>query len=134
MGSLSNYLELELLDHVFGGADYARPATLYFALSTADPTDAGSGIAEPSGGSYARKDVTNNATNFPAASGGAKSNGTAITFATATASWGLVTHFAVFDALTSGNMLCHGQLTASKTIDSGDTAEFAVGDFDVTLD
>jgi hypothetical protein len=72
MGSFSNYLENELLDHVFGAAAYSAPATLYVGLSTADPTDDDSGLAEPSGNGYARVAVTNNATNFPAASGGAK--------------------------------------------------------------
>lgn len=132
-GSFSNFLELELLDHVFGNAAYSAPATLYVALFTATPSDTGGGT-EVSGGSYARKDVTNNATNFPAAAAGAKSNGTAITFVTATASWGVVTQFGIFDASTNGNLLAWGDLTASKTVDSGDTVSFAVGDLDITLD
>lgn len=132
-GSFSDFLELELLDHVFGNAAYSAPATLYVALFTATPSDAGGGT-EVSGGSYARKDVTNNATNFPAAASGAKSNGTAITFVTATASWGVVTQFGIFDAVTAGNLLAWGDLTASKTVDSGDTVSFAIGDLDITLD
>lgn len=134
MGSFADYLENELLDHVFGGGDYTRPATVYIALSTTTITDAGGNMTEPSGGAYARAAVTNNATNWPAASGGAKSNGTAITFATATASWGTVIDFAIMDASTSGNMLGYGTLTASKTIDNGDTASFAIGYLDITLD
>lgn len=132
-GSFSNFLELKLLDHVFGNAAYTAPATLYVALFTATPSDTGGGT-EVSGGSYARKDVTNNATNFPAAAAGAKSNGTAITFVTATASWGVVTQFGIFDASTAGNLLAWGDLTASKTVDSGDTVSFAVGDLDILLD
>lgn len=136
MGSFSNYLENKVLDHVFGGSDYSRPATLYVALCTAAPTDAstGSTITEPSGGSYARVAVTNNATNFPAASGGAKANGTVITFPSATGSWGTVTHLAVCDASSAGNMLAWGALDVSKTVDSGDTVSIPVGDLDVTLD
>jgi hypothetical protein len=134
MGSFGNYLEDELLDHVFGAAAYTAPVTLYLALSTADPTDDASGIAEPSGGSYARLAVTNNATNFPAASGGSKSNGVDMTFATATGSWGVITHMAIYDALTGGNMLAHAALTASKTIDSGDTVIFEATNLTITLD
>lgn len=133
MAGWSDYLENEVLDHVFGGADYSRPATVYVGLFTAAPNDAGGGT-ECTGGSYDRADVTNNATNWPAASGGAKSNGTAITFVTATGSWGLVTHFGIFDANSGGNLLAWGALTASKTIDSGDTASFAIGELDLTLD
>ena len=132
-GSKSNYLENEILDHVLGGGDYTRPATVYVALYTAAPSDTGGGT-EVSGGSYARVAVTNNATNFPAASDGEKSNGTEITFETATANWGEVVAFGILDASTSGNLLLWADLTASKTIDSGDTAKFAVGDLDYTED
>lgn len=132
-GSLSNFLELEILDHVFGAAAYTAPGTLYFALFTVAPSDSGGGT-EVSGGSYARVGVTNNATNFPAASGGAKSNGTAITFPAATAAWGTVVAMGVFDASSGGNLLAWATLATSKTVANGDTVSFPVGDFDVTLD
>jgi len=132
-GSKSDYLENELLDHVLGGADYSRPATVYVALYTVAPTDAG-GCTEVSGGSYARVAVTNNATNWPAAASGAKANGTEITFPTASANWGTVVAFAILDAATVGNFLYWGDLTTSKTVNNGDTAKFAVGDLDVTED
>ena len=134
MSSFGNYLENELLDHVFGAAAYSAPATLYLALSTSDPTDDGSGISEPSGGSYARLGVANNLTNFPAAVGGSKSNGTDFTFVTATASWGVITHMAIYDAAVAGNMLAHAALASSKTIDNGDTVIFETGNLTVTLD
>lgn len=132
-GSLSNYLELELLDHVFGGAAYTAPATLYLALFTATPSDSGGGT-EVSGGSYARKAVTANSTNFPAASAGSIALNVSTSFVTATASWGVVTQFGIFDASTSGNLLAWGDLTASKTVDSGDTVSFAAGALTITLD
>lgn len=131
--SFSDFLENELLDHIFGAAAYTAPGTVHVSLHTADPTDAGSG-AEVSGGAYARVAVTNDATNWPAASGGAKANGTAIEFATATASWGTVTHFGIWDASTAGNLLAHGALGTSKAVGDGDTASFAVGELDITLD
>lgn len=92
----------------------------------------GSTAGEVSGGSYARVGLTNNATNWPAASAGAKSNGIAINFGTATANWGTVTHFAILDAATLGNILYHGDLTVSKVINSGDSAQFPIGDLDVS--
>jgi hypothetical protein len=131
--SKSDYLENEILDHVLGGSDYTRPATVYVAIYTATPNDAGGGT-EASGGSYARAAVTNNATNWPAASGGAKSNGTAITFPTPTAGWGTVTSFGIFDASTGGNLLYYGNLSANKTIDISDTVSFAIGALDITED
>jgi len=132
-GSKSDYLENKVLDHVLGGGDYSRPATVYVALYTAAPTDAGGGTAV-SGGSYARATVVNNATNFPAAESGEKSNGTEITFAEASANWGTVVAFGILDAASEGNLLLWATLTANKTIDSGDTAKFAVGDLTYTED
>lgn len=131
--AMSNYLENKLQDHVLGGPDYARPATVYVALFTADPGETGA-TGEVSGGSYARAAVTNNSTNWPAASGGVKSNGTTITFPTATASWGTITHMAIFDAATAGNMLYHGALSASKTVGNGDTFDFPAGNISITFD
>jgi len=129
-GSKSNYLENAILDHVLGGGDYTRPATVYVALFTDSNTqtqrDAGT-VTEVSGSAYARVAVTNNSTNWPAASGGSKSNGTAITFPTPTGSWGTVTAFGIYDASTAGNLLYHADLTASQAVASGNTVSFAVG-------
>lgn len=132
-GSFSNYLEDEILDHIFGGADFTRPSPVFVALYTATPSDTGGGT-EVTGGSYARVSVTNNATNFPASSGGAKSNGTEIAFTPATANWGTVVAFGILDASTNGNLLCWGDVTPNKAINSGDTAKFAAGDLDITID
>lgn len=132
--SFSDYLENELLDHVFGGADFTRPATVYIALSTTTPADDGSNFTEPSGNNYSRPAVTNNVTNFPAASGGSKSNGTEIAFPQASGSWGTVTHFAVFDAISGGNQLGSGALTTPKAVGANDTPKFPIGSLTITLD
>jgi hypothetical protein len=134
MGSFADYLENKLLDHVHNQTTFTSPTNLYFALSTTTINDDGTGMTEPVGGAYARVNMAANTTNFPAASGGAISNAVAITFPTATGSWGTVTYFAVMDASSGGNMLGYAALTASKTIDSGDTPSFAIGDYDCTLD
>ncbi len=130
MGSFSNYLENKILDHVFKTASFTVPTNIYVALSTADPTDSGGSIAEPSGNAYARTACNT----WDAASGGAIANTGAVTFPTATGSWGTITHFALFDASTAGNMLAHGSLAVSKAITTGDTPKFNAGDIDITLD
>jgi hypothetical protein len=132
----TDFLQNELLDHVWGNAAYTAPATLYIGLSSTTPTEAGTGVTEPSGGAYARVAVTNNATNWPAATTGAKSNGTTITFVQASADWVAgadLTHALVYDALTSGNLLGYGALSAPKPMLNGDTASFAAGAFDILL-
>jgi len=127
-GSISNFLEDELLDHSVGTGSWSTPATAYIALFTDDPTDADTGT-EVSGGSYARQSMA-----FDAASGGACDNTSDVTFPEATASWGTVTHWGIYDADTAGNLLWHGDFDASKEIGSGDTAKVAAGDLDLTLD
>lgn len=134
MAGKSDDLENKLLDHVLGGGDYTRLATVYIALFTAAPTDAGGGT-EVSGNGYARKDVTNNATNWPAAASGAKSNGTVITFAAASGgNWGTIVAFAIMSAVTAGVILYWGLVTPNKAVNDGDTASFAIGDLDITED
>jgi hypothetical protein len=133
MGSFADYLENKVLDHVFGGPDYTRPATLYIGLSTTTITDAGGNITEPSGGSYARVAKTNDATNFPAASGGSKSNGTDIDFGTATGDWGTVTDFFIADASTGGNILGYGALAVANHVVNGNLVTFPAGDLDITM-
>lgn len=136
MSGFSDYLESNLLDHVFGASAFAAPGTLYVGLSTTAPNDDGTGVTEPGAGAYARVAVTNNLTNWPAATPGdpsTKSNGTKFTFPTATASWGVITHFVIYDAGAGGNLIASGALTASKTIDSGDQPFFDPGELDITL-
>jgi len=129
--TFSDYLELKVLDHVFGKAAYTMP-TAYIGLSTADPLDTGAGLAEPTGGAYAR--VSTASTDWNAAASGAISNANAITFPAATASWGTITHFAIFDAATAGNLLASGVLAASKAVGNGDTVKFDIGALTATLD
>ena len=65
--------------------------------------------------------------------GATASNSSAIEFPTAGNSWGTITHFAILDASTSGNLLYHGALTASKSITTGDIFRVPSGDLDITL-
>lgn len=130
MGGFSDYWENKILDHIFGKGSYTPP-TIYVGLSTADPTDDGSGLAEPSGNGYARTQTS--ASDWNAASNGSLDNASDITFAQSTGSWGTITHFALFDAAMAGNMLAHGVLSQSKTIGNSDTAKFQAGDLDISL-
>jgi len=127
--SFSDYLENNILDHVFKNTAFTQPTNLYVALFTAAPSDAGGGT-EVSGGAYAR--VNHNTWDVSAV--GATANTTEVLFASATANWGTITHIGIFDAVTLGNLIAWAPLTASKAINSGDQARFATGDIDITLD
>lgn len=132
MGSLSNYAENELLDHVLKVGAYAQPTNLYIALSTADPTEDGSGIAEPSGDGYARV-VCNS---WDVAASRATANAAIVQFDRATDDWGAITHFAIFDHVSAGNMIAHGALSfpSTLTILDGMRPRFPVGSLDVSFD
>lgn len=133
MGSFADYLEDKVLDYVFSVASFTPAATLYVGLSTTTITDAGGNITEPSGNNYSRVVVTNNATNFPASSGGAKANGIAFTFPVPSGSWGACIDFFISDAASGGNIYGYGTLTTPQSPASGNTVEFPIGDLDITL-
>jgi len=128
-GSLSDALEIKLLDHVLKTTPFTVPTNIYVALSTADPLDTGAGIAEPIGASYAR--VVMNVWN--AAATRATANTNQITFAQAEQDFGTIAYWAIYDAITGGNFLAHGDFTVSKTCPIGTNLYIAAGDIDVVF-
>jgi hypothetical protein len=136
MSAASNYLENKVLDHVLTGSAYNQPAARYLALfnntsgNAAANLEAGTLTDETStsGTAYVRKAIT-----FAAASGGSSASNATVTFDTATANWGTITHVAVMDAETSGNVLFYGAVTTSKTIETGDTFQVSSGNLTVSL-
>lgn len=127
MAEMSNYLENALINATLRNTSYTSPTTVYVGLYTSDPTDANTGT-EVSGGSYARTAVT-----FGAPSDGVSTNSAAVEFPQATGTWGTVGWIGLLDASTSGNLLYHTALDASKTIASGDIFKIAIGSLSVTL-
>ena len=126
MSAMSDYLENEILDHILRNAAYTPASTVYIGLSTGSFADGNSGT-ELTGNSYARQSIA-----FDASSGGTTDNTSAIDFPTATGSWGTVSHWGLFDAATSGNLLIHGAFSVSKTVASGDILRIAAGELDIT--
>jgi hypothetical protein len=136
MSAASNYLENKLLDHTLTGTSFTQPAARYLALFTNTSTNAAANLeagtltdeVSTSGSAYARKVVT-----FAAASSGTSATNATVTFDAATANWGTITHIAIMDASTSGNVLFYGAVTTSKTIETGDTFQVSSGNLTVSL-
>ena len=128
MSAASDYLENKVLDHTLATAAYTAPGAVYVGLHTGSPGDDNSGANEVSGGSYARQAAT-----FAAASGGSASTSATITFPAATANWGTISHIGIYDASSTGNLLYHGAVTTSKTIETGDTFQISSGNLTITL-
>lgn len=155
MSAASNYLEDKLLDHTlrYGTAPYTAPSTVYVALFSDSGSAASAalesgtsgtgstadwGYFEINNGSYIRQSVT-----FAAA--GATTTGTITTNATvsfpvatadydtAGATGNVVTHIALMDAQSGGNVLFYGTLTTSKTVSSGDQFTVSTGNLSISL-
>lgn len=129
MAALSDHAEALLLNWLMTTGSATRPTSWYVALYTAAPSDSGGGT-EVSGSGYSRQSVTFGAASSP---GGTTSNTNAVSFTAAGGNFGTVTHIGIFDNSSGGNLLWHGSMTASKTVNDGDTLEFSIGNIDLTI-
>ncbi len=128
--------ESALLNSLFGkSSDFgalATAPTVYVALMTATPNKTGGGT-EANYTSYAR--VTTAAADWTAsASNDPIKNGSALNFPEATGGSNTVTHFALYDALTTGNLIAYGALNASITVTSGVEPRFQIDDLTVQIE
>lgn len=143
--TFTDYLENKLVDWLVRGQTFTPPATLYVGLLTAACSDSAAGT-EVTGGSYARVAVVSSLANWAgtqsagsttasSGTGGATSNNAGIVFPVPTANWGVVTHFAIYDAASAGNQLICQPLTVQKTVNNGDAAPtFNTGALTIQVD
>ena len=128
--SLSDTFETHTLKYLLTSDSVTRPTNWFVALTTTDPTDSALGT-EVSGGGYARQSVA-----FTV-SGNNASNTSAIEFPEATANYGTVVAVMIMPASTGGtasDMIVHAQLTADKSISTGDIFRIPAGDLDINID
>ena len=125
--SLSNAFETTTLEWLFTTTSVTRPTAWYLALYTVAPGEGGGGT-ECSGTSYARQSFT------ISVSGNLATNTANVEYPTAGSSWGTIVAVGVFTAVTGGTLIAYGDLTASKTIATGDVLRVPAGDLDITLD
>jgi len=130
---MTTYLANEMLDHTFLNSDpgFSQP-TIYLAMGTGAFADAGAWTNEVADtGAYARV-----AHASWTVTGNAADNNGAITFTTATGSWGTVSDWALADSGThnGGNMLLYGTWNSSQDIAADDQANVPTGDLDITQD
>jgi hypothetical protein len=131
MSSFSDYTENLVLNWLLTTNSATRPTAWYVGLFTAAPSDTGGGT-EVSGSAYARK-VTGTIT-VSGTSPTTATNSAAIEFAAASGgNWGTITHAAIFDASSGGNMLAWAPLTTSRTINDGDVFRIPASSLTVTL-
>lgn len=140
MSALSDYLEAKYLDHTYNGLAFTPPAGIYLALYTADPTDADGGT-EVAGGNYSRVLIHANGGGSPAftlaatdGAGKQVENADEITFPTASAPWGTITHFGLRDSASGGNLLHHGTLDEPQSVGTGGVFRIAAGNLKLRME
>jgi len=129
MAALSDHAENLLLNWLMTTDSVTRPTAWYVGLYTAAPSDSGGGT-EVSGSGYARQSAT---WGTASGTGGTTDNTGNVTFTASGGDWGTITHIGIHDAVSGGNLLWHGAMSASKTIADGDTLQFNTGNIDLTL-
>lgn len=125
-----------ILDNLLGASnDGTWPATVYIALSTADPGSTGSGFTAPSGNGYVRVAVTNDGAGWSAAAAAEKVNAALIQFAAASGgNWGTVTHSGIYDVVSGGALLHWSPLDAAVPVNDGDDVRFPASTLKVKLE
>ena len=131
MSAAGNWLEENGLNFFFTAGSVTRPTAWYVALYLTDPGDDGSGT-EVSGTNYARTTVT-----FASATSSGvlfqTTNSGSVSFPTAGSDWGTVTHVAVYNAASGGDLLAHSALDSSKVVSNGDTFVINASNLNITL-
>ncbi len=133
MGNLSNYATTELVDHVFKAA-YSPVATLYLCLCTSAPTAASTGttIVETDYTNYVRKSFT--VTSFNAAATRKIVQALDIEFAQAGGvSTSDISHYAICDASSVGNMLAFGSFNSAWNVVNGNTPKVASAEIEISI-
>ena len=121
-----------LLNRAFRNTAGTWPSTVYCGLFKTPPILDGSGFVEVTTGdldAYARVAIT-----FAAPSGRGISNSAAVLYtnsATVPGGTFVVTHFGVFDALTSGNLMAYGALASPLTVGAGSVVNFPIGQLSI---
>ena len=125
MSAASNFLENAIIEATLRGAAFPAITKTYISLHTNDPTDAGgSEVTTALWPGYARQDAAKGgaiADGWTAAADGVSKNALQLIFPVFDGTADLtVTHFAVWDSLSGGNMLVHAPLQTQRTVQNGD--------------
>lgn len=129
MSALSDHAENLILNFLMTSGTATRPTAWYVALYTVAPSDAGGGT-EVSGNGYSRQTV---AWDTATGTGGTTDNTGAVSFTATGGNFGEIVAIGIHDASSGGNLLWHGALSTNKTVNDGDTLEFAAGAIDLTI-
>lgn len=125
----SNYLANATINATTRGVPYAPPVKVWVSLYTTDPTKDDTGLeVSGSGGTYSREELK-----LGMPFDGVSTNENLMQWNTATTDWGVITHVAIHDSETGGNMLYYTPLDVPKNIEIGDQFQITVSNLKLTL-
>ncbi len=133
MAAATTFLRNLLADFLTGRDTLTAPANFHLALLTSAPGDGGSGGTEAAGGDYGRLTLANDDSSWDR-DGLIVSNLGLLLFPEATAGWGTITHWKLFDDATAGNAWFYGAFTPSATVGTGARFRLGIGKLAFTFD
>lgn len=128
--AFSSYLATATLAWIKGTTFPTALSNIYISIHTADPGLSGTNGDVTSSIAGSRAAVATNTLTAPTSSvgGGLEiSNVNAIQLTNNAAAGGLITHFGIWNASTSGNFLGSGVLSSSVDVQVGDIVQFTSG-------
>lgn len=132
MAGFSTHLAQALINHVFRGQSYAAPVNKYLALFVADPTDNNVTSNEVSGSWYTRQQITS--WTAPTGTGVSTSNSNQLVYNAVTGQAVTVTHWGIYDGVSTGNLLASGAFSSSKVLNVDDVLAVNAGDLTLTFE
>ena len=136
MANASDYLEQQIYNHIFRDDTFSKPSNIFIGLTSDVPLDDGSYTEIADANGYARYTLVSGDARWTAhGTDGPGSNAVDFEFDVATGDWGVVSGVIITDSQThsAGNVLLHGELTSSKTVENGDTFKFSAGNLDISI-
>lgn len=132
MSAASNYTENNVINALLRGVAFPLPTGTYLSLHTANPGESGGNeVSTGNWPSYVRKDAANGAaidTGWNSPADGVTTNAQQVLYPSHNGASAItITHWAVFDAPTGGNMLAYAPLNTPRTLQPGDVFVFDAG-------
>ena len=137
MANFSNYLENKIVGWLNGDALATITGSLYVALYSSPGVVQDNAATNLIGLTTPRVEVSNwtvtTATGSTDGSDASITNAAEIVMTSDSNVAATASHFAVYDAASSGNLLFHGALSSSVSIALGDTVKFAANSITLTV-
>lgn len=138
MSAASDYTENNVINSLLRGVVFPVPSKTYVSLHTANPTDAGGAeVTTTAFPAYVRREAEQGGaigTGWTAPSNGVTNNAKQLVYPGFNGPSPItVTHWAVYESATGGNILFYAALATPRQLQTGDVFVFDVNSLTVTM-